>query len=251
MKINRTLLTFSVVILLSLLPELTRAQTNAPSATPPDADQNTTTPDDQTNMPMRKLMVKSDQVTNTVGIVLKKISPTLWVGMYEVTQSSYQKVAQDNPSAFRGKQHPVDSVTWNDAMDFCKKLTEQEQQTDDLPTGFTYTLPTQAQWEQFVGDASLSDAVMSLKLQRRSSTAMVGSLGANNFGLFDTRGNVKEWCLDPQDKPFRVLRGGGWDTYIDINARLDFREYSAPEKTKADYGFRVVLQGSAAVVDSD
>ena len=51
-----------------------------------------------------------------------------------------------------------------------------------------------------------------------------------------------EWCLDPQDKPYRVLRGGAWDTYIDINARPEFREYSAPDKTKNDYGFRVVLE---------
>jgi formylglycine-generating enzyme required for sulfatase activity len=70
----------------------------------------------------------------------------------------------------------------------------------------------------------------------------VGSLGPNNNGLYDTRGNVKEWCLDPQDQPYRVLRGGAWDTYIEINSRLDFREYSALDQTKNDYGFRVVLE---------
>jgi formylglycine-generating enzyme required for sulfatase activity len=241
MKINRTLLTLFAVALLSLLPVLSRAQNDMDDSNSPDTDQNATTPDDETNLPMRKLMLKSDQVTNTVGIVLKKISPTLWVGVYEVTQASYTKVMNGNPSAFPGKEHPVDSVTWNNAIDFCKKLTGQEQKADELPKGFAYTLPTQAQWEQLVSDASLSDAVMSLNMQRQSSTAPVGSLGPNNYGLYDTRGNVKEWCLDPQDKPYRVLRGGGWDTYIDINARLDFREYSAPDKTKSDYGFRVIL----------
>jgi formylglycine-generating enzyme required for sulfatase activity len=242
MKMNRTLFTLITVALLSLLPAIGRAQNDTENPSPSDTDQNAGTAENETNMPMRKLMLKNDEVTNTVGMVLKKISPTLWAGMYEVTQQSYQKVMDGNPSAFQGKVHPVDSVTWNDAMAFCTKLTEREQKADELPKGFVYTLPTQAQWEQLVGNASLSDAVMSLNMQRQSSTAPVGSKGPNNNGLYDTRGNVKEWCLDPQDKPYRVLRGGAWDTYIDINARLDFREYSAPEMTKNDYGFRVVLE---------
>jgi formylglycine-generating enzyme required for sulfatase activity len=136
----------------------------------------------------------------------------------------------------------VDSVTWNDAMAFCQRLTDQEQKAGELPKHFVYTLPTQAQWEHLVDDTPASDAVMSLSLPRRSSTEPVGSLAPNSLGLYDIRGNVMEWCLDPQDKPYRVLRGGAWDTYIDINARTEFREYSAPEKTKNDYGFRVVLE---------
>jgi formylglycine-generating enzyme required for sulfatase activity len=246
MKMNRTLLTLFTVALLALLPGVGLAQNNPENPAPSDNGQNSGASENETNMPMKKLMLKTDQVTNTVGIVLKKISPNLWAGMYEVTQQSYKKVMDGNPSAFQGKEHPVDSVTWNDAMDFCKKLTGQEQKAGELPDGFVYTLPTQAQWEQLVGNASLSDAVMSLNLQRQHSTAVVGSRGPNNNGLYDTRGNVKEWCLDPQDKPYRVLRGGAWDTYIEINSRLDFREYSAPEKTKNDYGFRVVLEPGAA-----
>ena len=242
MKMNRTLLTLFTVALFALLPNLSRAQNETQNPAPSDQDQNAGTSENETNMPMRKLMLKTDQVTNTVGMVLKKISPTLWVGVYEVAQAPYTKVMDGNPSAFQGKEHPVDSVNWNDTMAFCKKLTAQERKADELPKGFVYTLPTQAQWEQLVGNASLNEAVMSLNLQRRSSTAPVGSLGPNNYGLYDTRGNVKEWCLDPLDKPYRVLRGGGWDTYIEINARLDFREYSAPDKTKNDYGFRVVLE---------
>jgi len=242
MKTNRMLLTLFTVVLFALLPSLSRAQNDTENPAPSDQDQNGGTSESETNTPMRKLMLKTDLVTNTVGIVLTKISPTLWVGVYEVTQASYSKVMDGNPSAFQGKQHPVDSVDWNDVMAFCKKLTAQEKKADELPKGFAYTLPTQAQWEQLVGNASLNDAVMSLNLQRRYSTAPVGSLGPNNNGLYDTRGNVKEWCLDPLDKPYRVLRGGGWDTYIEINSRLDFREYSAPDKTKSDYGFRVVLE---------
>jgi formylglycine-generating enzyme required for sulfatase activity len=242
MKMNRTLLTLITVALLSLLPAIGRAQNDTETPTPSDQDQNAAAAEDETNLPMRKLMLKTDQVTNTVGMVLKKISANLWAGEYEVTQQSYQKVMNGNPSAFQGKTHPVDSVLWNDVMTFCKRLTERERKADELPKGFAYTLPTQAQWVQLTGNASLSDAVMSLNMQRRSSTAPVGSLGPNNNGLYDTRGNVKEWCLDPQDQPYRVLRGGAWDTYIEINSRLDFREYSALDQTKNDYGFRVVLE---------
>jgi formylglycine-generating enzyme required for sulfatase activity len=242
MKMNRTLLTLFTIVMFALVPNLSWAQNDTENSAPSDQDQNAGATDNETNMPMSKLMLKSNQVTNTVGMVLKKISPKLWAGMYEVTQEPYKKIAGGNPSAFPGKEHPVDSVTWNDAMTFCQKLTEREQKAEELPEGYIYTLPTQAQWEQLVGNASLGDAVMSLNLQRQSSTAPVGSKGANNNGLYDTRGNVKEWCLDPQDKPYRVLRGGAWDTYIEINARLEFREYSAPDKTKNDYGFRVVLE---------
>ncbi len=230
MKIDRRILTLLILALLAFRPVSSRAQ-------------DTTTSDSDTNAAptLKDLMAVSDQITNTVGVVLVKISSTEWVGMYEVTQDAYQQVMGSNPSAFAGPDHPVDSVTWNDAMAFCKKLTDTERKADQLPRGFIYTLPTQAQWEKLVDDASLSDAVMSLNGQRHSSTESVGSLGANRYGLYDMRGNVMEWCLDPQDKPYRVLRGGAWDTYININARVEFREYSAPDKTKNDYGFRVVL----------
>jgi formylglycine-generating enzyme required for sulfatase activity len=235
MKTDRKILALLTVVLLFSLPAMSSAQ---------DETQEANSSDDNTNAPptLKELMASNNIVTNTVGIVLIKISPTLWAGKYEVTQDAYQKVTGANPSAFQGGNHPVDSVTWNDAMDFCEKLTDKEQAAKELPDGWIYTLPMQAQWEQLVDNASLDDAVMSMSMPRRSSTAPVGSRGPNSLGLYDTRGNVMEWSLDPQDKPYRVLRGGGWDTYIEINARLEFREYCAPDKTKNDYGFRVVLE---------
>jgi formylglycine-generating enzyme required for sulfatase activity len=229
--------------LLSALPTLSRAQDDTSDTNTSDSDQNATTSDSDTNVPLKELILKSDQVTNTVGIVLTKISTGLWAGVYEVTQKSYQKVMGSNPSAFPGGDRPVDSVTWNDAMAFCQKLTEKEQKAGELPKRYAYTLPTEAQWEQLVDDASLNDAVMSLNMQRRSSTAPVGSLGPNSLGLYDTRGNVMEWCLDSHDPTrYRVLRGGAWDTYLNIEARLEFRKYSVPDKTQNDFGFRVLLE---------
>ena len=199
---------------------------------------------DQTNdIPtLKQLMAKNSVVTNTVGIVLVKISPGLWAGKFETTQSAYQKIAHANPSAFQGANRPVDSVSWNDAMDFCAKLTAKEQSDKELPEGYSYTLPTQDQWMMLMGDASLKDAVMKLN-NGSSSTAPVGSLGANNLGLYDTRGNVMEWCLDSQSDANRVLKGGAWDTWVDINARPEFRWYAAPGEAKNSYGFRVILTG--------
>ena len=174
-------------------------------------------------------------------MLLVKISPTLWAGKYEVTQEEYKKVAGSNPSQFAGDRNPVDSVSWSDAKDFCAKLDEAERKEEMLPEGFTYTLPTQAQWETLMADAKLSDAVTS-EGKSRSGTAPVGSLGANNLGLCDTRGNVWEWCLDPQDKPYRVLRGAGWSSWIEINLRPEFCWYGdGPDQKKNTFGFRCVL----------
>jgi formylglycine-generating enzyme required for sulfatase activity len=189
---------------------------------------------------LKQLMATNSVVTNTVGVVLVKISPGLWAGKFETTQDAYQQTMHANPSAFKGTQRPVDSVSWNDAMAFCQQLTTKEK--DELPDGFSYTLPTQSQWLALMGNASLPDAVM--KLNGASSTATVGSLGANNLGLYDTRGNVMEWCLDPQDQPYRVLRGGAWDTFLEVNARPEFLWKVSPSDTKNSYGFRVILKDS-------
>jgi formylglycine-generating enzyme required for sulfatase activity len=201
---------------------------------------------DQTNdvLTLKQLMAKNSIVTNTVGVVLVKISPGLWAGQFETIQSAYQKIMQGNPSAFQGANRPVDSVSWNDTMAFCAKLTTKEQSAKELPDGYSYTLPTQDQWLMLMGDASLKDAVMKLN-NGSSATAQVGSLGANNLGLYDTRGNVMEWCLDSNDNSNRVLKGGAWDTWLDINARPEFRWYAAPGEAKNSYGFRVILSGPA------
>jgi formylglycine-generating enzyme required for sulfatase activity len=199
---------------------------------------------DQTNdVPtLKQLMATGSVVTNTVGIVLVKISPGLWAGKFETTQDNYQKTMHSNPSAFKGATRPVDSVSWNDAIAFCAKLTTKEQTAKELPDGYNYTLPTQDQWMALMDGASRQDAVMKLN-GNVSSTAPVGSLGANSLGLYDTRGNVMEWCLDSNNDSNRVLKGGAWDTWLDINARPDFRWYAAPGEAKNSYGFRVILSG--------
>jgi formylglycine-generating enzyme required for sulfatase activity len=61
------------------------------------------------------------------------------MGVYVVTQAQYEAVMGVNPAAFKGERNPVDSVNWNDAVEFCKKLSAM--------TGQTVRLPTEAEWE--------------------------------------------------------------------------------------------------------
>jgi formylglycine-generating enzyme required for sulfatase activity len=198
-------------------------------------------PDVSTNKPDIKELIKGDSFTNASGMVMIKISSSLWAGKYEVTQEQYKKVAGGNPSQFAGEDHPVDSVSWDDAQAFCAKLSDAERKEELLPEGFAYALPTQAQWESLSAGAGPETAVTS-KDGARMGTAPVGSLGANGLGLYDTRGNVWEWCLDPEDKPFRVLRGSGWETSLEVNLRPEFRWYSSPGEKKNTFGFRCVLE---------
>ena len=69
-----------------------------------------------------------------------------YLGKYEVTQEEYEKVMGGNPSIFKGKKLPVEMVNWNDAMEFCKRLTELEKD-EWVSKGWNYVLPTEAQWE--------------------------------------------------------------------------------------------------------
>jgi formylglycine-generating enzyme required for sulfatase activity len=195
---------------------------------------------------LKQLMSTNSVVTNSVGLVLAKISTGLWAGKFDTTQNAYQQIMHSNPSAFPGPQNPVDSVSWNDAMDFCSKLTAKEKA--QLPAGYAYSLPTQAQWETLVANASLKDAVMKLNNGNISSPASVGSLGPNSLGLYDMRGNVWAWCLDSNDPAVRVLRGGAWDTFDEPSSRIVFRWYYSMQndQPRNDFGFRVVLESADA-----
>jgi formylglycine-generating enzyme required for sulfatase activity len=234
MKIKRMILAFLAATVLTLSLSARAQEKPAPAPAP----------DTLTNAAplLKDLMTSNNIVTNTVGIVLLKISPSLWAGKYEVTQEAYQKLTRGNPSAFQGSQNPVDSVSWNDAVGFCGKLTTEE--AKELPNGWSYTLPTEAQWLMLSAGAADADAVTSLK-GRKSGTAPVGSLGANSLGLYDTRGNVMEWVLDSHDASFRVLKGGAWDTFTEVNSRPEFQWKVGPDDKKSSFGFRVLLTGDA------
>jgi len=182
----------------------------------------------------------ADVFTNSVGMILVKISDK-WVGRYDVTEKEFQSVMGFNPSVYPGPTHPVDSVSYTDAIEFCKKLTDEDNKEMKIPPGYNYTLPTEDEWESYVAEASLDDAVTSLNGDR-DGTSVVGSLKPNSLGLYDIRGNVMQWTLGDDSKPYRVLRGGSWKDSVEINFRPAFRFYSPPDSRQDTFGFRVVLK---------
>ena len=190
-----------------------------------------------------------------------------WVGKYEVTQAQYREITGDNPSSFPDPKHPVETVSWDDAVDFCQKLTEREHAAGRLPEGYAYDLPTDAQWDVLANGTDLKDAATSLT-SAHTETEAVGSHPPNPLGLCDVVGNVWEWCRDwynngirkkdsnkdmpyiPSDaeaaangpeETFKVLRGGAWDTTSADEFALASRLRYAPGMSNYHTGFRCVV----------
>ncbi len=195
------------------------------------------------------------------------LTKPFWIGKYEVTQKQYEVVMGKNPSIFKGSNRPVEKVSWNDAMEFCRKLTEKEHASGRLLTGYRYTLPTEAQWEfaarggenskgyKYSGSDNL-DSVGWYDNNSRNKTHPVGQKAPNELGLYDMSGNVWEWCSDwygdytsdsfgdpvgPISGTFRVFRGGNWLNYS-VLCRLADRCGDSPSSSFSTLGFRLCLQ---------
>jgi hypothetical protein len=192
---------------------------------------------------INEIIKTSNEFTNSSGMIMRKVDG-LWVSAYETTQEVYREVAGSNPSRFTGLNNPVDSISWNAATAFCGTLNDYEAANDMLPDGYTYALPTQEQWENLASGVPLQHAVTSSG-KTRSGTAAVGSLPGKS-GIHDLRGNVAEWCADPADGAYRVLRGGSWQDWIEVNLRPEFRVMVSPSAAESTYGFRCVLIEEAA-----
>jgi formylglycine-generating enzyme required for sulfatase activity len=187
------------------------------------------------------------------------ISKPFYLGLYEVTQEQYEAVMDAKPSKFADAAKPVESVSWEDAAEFCKRLSRRTNQT--------VALPTEAQWEYACRAGSKArfssgDDDRQLSTFARygqgpdAGTAPVGSRKPNAWGLYDMHGNVWEWCADwyagsyvnaPTQDPTgpisgqsRVLRGGSWVNTLD-GCRCATRNKSAPDVRYNGIGFRVVV----------
>jgi formylglycine-generating enzyme required for sulfatase activity len=122
-----------------------------------------------------------------------QITKAFEIGRYEVTQAQWQAVMGSNPSTIKGDDHPVETVSKNDAHDFLAKLNAQND-------GYKYRLPTEAEWEYAAragttGPASL-DEVAWYGANSGDETHPVGTKKPNAWGLFDMLGNVREWVED-------------------------------------------------------
>jgi len=202
-----------------------------------------------------------------------------WLGKFEVTQAQYEAVMGKNPSHNYGigNDYPVYYVSWNDAMEFCAKLTEREKTAGRLPEGYEYTLPTEAQWEYACragtttalnNGKNLSDReecpemgevgwyYYNNEIDGKQTTHPVGQKQPNDWGLYDMHGNVWEWCSDWYDGGYtdsavtdptgpdtgsdRVMRGGSW-VYVAYFCRSACRNSGEPNVAKSSIGFRVAL----------
>jgi formylglycine-generating enzyme required for sulfatase activity len=197
------------------------------------------------------------------------ITRPFYMGVCEVTQQQFQAVMGENPSWFKGAARPVDGVTWDQATEFCKRLSQK--------AGKTVQLPTEAQWEyacragtasrSSFGDsdddlpahANYSDVLSSAASSSgdgHAGTADVGSFKSNPWGLYDMHGNVFEWCsdwyrdsyaglagADPQGASsgaYHVLRGGSWAS-PPWQCRSAYRHrFTADGRFNRLVGFRVV-----------
>lgn len=192
-----------------------------------------------------------------------------WLGKTEVTQQEWVALMGRNPSTNQHPQHPIDNVSWDEAMLFCRKLTQQERLAGRLPEGYIYTLPTEAQWEYAcragnTGAFAFGDDELVLPLYGNirgvedayEKVAPVGKFRANAWGLLDMHGNVSEWCMDlygtysglkevnprgPEDaEPLRIHRGGNWE-HESALARSYARDFATPGFHDECIGFRVAL----------
>jgi formylglycine-generating enzyme required for sulfatase activity len=209
-----------------------------------------------------------------------------FMGKYEVTQAEYLVIMGKNPSFFsktngypEDLNRPVDQVSWEDATNYCAKLTVRDRATGVFPAGWAYRLPTEAEWEyacragtttpfhygaelragfanfdghyEYTAVGTVTNRLATFLGQPRA----VGSYTPNAWGLYDMHGNMYEWCwdwaadyasgsvLDPKGPPlgsFRVFRGGAWE-YPARLCRSAVRNYSWPGINSADVGFRIVL----------
>ena len=201
------------------------------------------------------------------------ISEDYYLGVFEVTRGQYEKVMGTNPSYFQkrviGKSdssmYPVDQVSWEYAVEFCKKLSELP---EEKKAGRVYRLPTEAEWEYACragSKAAYSFGANSTSLgdyawfgeNSGNQTHPVGEKKANAWGLYDMHGNVWEWCSDclgkypkgsvsdpsgPSEGSERVIRGGSW-IIVAAHCRSANRNWSDPSHGDDD-GFRVALSSS-------
>ncbi len=190
-----------------------------------------------------------------------------WMGKYEVTQAQWETVMKNNPSNFKGANRPVETVSWNDAQAFLKKLNAAVETHGRASLQFR--LPSEAEWEYaaragtqtayaFGDDPNQLGKYAWFDDNSGNETHSVGQKKPNGFGLYDMHGNVWEWVADTShenyngaptdgsiwgklgDKKAKVLRGGSWD-YDPVNCRSAARDRSDPDFRNSNIGARVVV----------
>ncbi len=201
-----------------------------------------------------------------------RIARPFYLAVTPITQAQYEAVNGKNPSKFTrsrgGADHPVEHVSWEQALQFCEKLA---QLPDEQVHRRKYRLPTEAEWEYACRAGTTTDFSCGDKITGKDalfagsghklagkSTCPVSQFPPNAFGLHDLHGNVQEWVNDwfdeyyyfesppvdptgPKHGQLRVVRGGAWSLPA-IEARSAARRGHAPDSASEVIGFRVVLE---------
>ncbi len=185
---------------------------------------------------------------------------TQWFWLFDTlcTQALWQVVMRSNPSQFKGENHPVENVSWENCQKFLAAFKRQ------LPE-LTLALPTEAQWEYACRAGTVTaryhedlDAIAWSDENSNGETHEVGQKQPNAWGLYDMLGNVYEWCDDgwrdytgtPKVDPAepaeaganRVIRGSGWD-YSARLVRAAYRSAHEPARRHDGLGFRCSSSG--------
>ena len=166
-----------------------------------------------------------------------------------------------NPSMFKGAKRPVERVTWDEALDYCRKLTTKQRAKGILPEGWEWRLPTESEWEYAARAGTTEarhgelDAIAWYRGKPGGKTHPVKLKAANAWGLYDMLGNVWEWCSDwhgnyptgsatdpkgPSSGSDRVGRGGSWSSDAGCVRSADRRRFD-PGNRNNNLGFRPVL----------
>ncbi len=190
------------------------------------------------------------------------ITKTFYLGKTEVTQAQWVAVMGSNPSKFKGRNNPVEMVSWEDVQRFIRLLNRKE-------GGNHYRLPTEAEWEYacragtttayfFGDDAGMMPQYAWYWDNSGERTHPVGLKRPNPWGLYDMHGNVWEWCRDwydqnyysnspstdptgPSTGRFRVARGGGWVSFAGY-LRSAIRYSDSPGVRGDGLGFRLLRE---------
>jgi len=192
------------------------------------------------------------------------ITQGFYLGKFEVTQSEYIAVTSSNPSWHRGASLPVDSVSWDDInSSFLTTLNQSAKENGSLPAGWSYALPSEAEWEfacragtesNYSFGNSIDWKLANYNLDANRSLEP-GSYPPNGLGFFDMHGNVAEWVMDIYDANYygssptdptgpttgdnRVFRGG---SYNSSKPQSSYRNYNPPEEKNRNHGFRLALK---------
>ena len=135
-----------------------------------------------------------------------------YLGKYEVTQAQYEAVMSGNTNSLsatpsnwpNNPNRPVEQVSWDDVQIFLTRLNASEQAAGRLPSGWSYVLPTESQWEYACRAGTTTAYSWGATIATSNAnynntigqTTDVGQYAANPWGFFDMHGNVFEWTAD-------------------------------------------------------